>query len=107
MKAAVASMPWRDWLLKKPAWLDHQTEVGQDIRGIIAAPARRGGGLGNQPHRRSQRTQSAATGGPGSCVPLPNHCADGAKVGAVPDIDPEDGSRAIVARCEDVREPCI
>src|SRR5437879_2952767 len=28
MKAAVASMPWRDWLLKKPAWLDHQTEVG-------------------------------------------------------------------------------
>jgi uncharacterized membrane protein YccC len=28
MKAAVASVPWRDWLLKKPAWLDHQTEVG-------------------------------------------------------------------------------
>src|SRR5712671_3109226 len=28
MKPAVASVPWRDWLLKKPAWLDHQTEVG-------------------------------------------------------------------------------
>jgi hypothetical protein len=28
MEAAVASVPWRDWLLKKPAWLDHQTEVG-------------------------------------------------------------------------------
>ena len=28
MKAALASVPWRDWLLKKPAWLDHQTEVG-------------------------------------------------------------------------------
>jgi uncharacterized membrane protein YccC len=28
MKTAVVSVPWRDWLLKKPAWLDHQTEVG-------------------------------------------------------------------------------
>ena len=28
MKAAIASVPLRDWLLKKPAWLDHQTEVG-------------------------------------------------------------------------------
>jgi hypothetical protein len=28
MKAAVASVPLRAWLLKKPAWLDHQTEVG-------------------------------------------------------------------------------
>jgi uncharacterized membrane protein YccC len=27
MKAAVASVPWRDWLLKKPGWLDHQTAV--------------------------------------------------------------------------------
>jgi uncharacterized membrane protein YccC len=27
MKAAVASAPWRDWLLKKPAWFDHQTAV--------------------------------------------------------------------------------
>ena len=28
MKAAVASVPLRDWLLKKPDWLDHQTAVG-------------------------------------------------------------------------------
>ena len=28
MTAAVASVPWRDWLLKKPEWLDHQTAVG-------------------------------------------------------------------------------
>ena len=28
MKAAVASLPLCDWLLKKPAWLDHQTAVG-------------------------------------------------------------------------------
>src|ERR1700694_4702209 len=28
MTAAVASAPWRDWLLKKPDWLDHQTAVG-------------------------------------------------------------------------------
>jgi uncharacterized membrane protein YccC len=28
MKAAVASVQWHDWLLKKPALLDHQTEVG-------------------------------------------------------------------------------
>jgi hypothetical protein len=28
MKTAVVSMPLRGWLLKKPAWLDHQTEVG-------------------------------------------------------------------------------
>ena len=28
MKAAVASARWRGWLLKKPAWLDHQTAVG-------------------------------------------------------------------------------
>jgi uncharacterized membrane protein YccC len=28
MKAAVASVPWRDWLLKKPAWFDRQTAVG-------------------------------------------------------------------------------
>ena len=28
MKAAVASLPSRDWLLKKPDWLDHQTAVG-------------------------------------------------------------------------------
>jgi uncharacterized membrane protein YccC len=27
MKAAVASVPWRGWLLKKPGWLDHQTAV--------------------------------------------------------------------------------
>ena len=27
MKAAVVSLPWRAWLLKKPAWLDHQTAV--------------------------------------------------------------------------------
>ena len=27
MKAAVASLPLRNWLLKKPAWLDHQTAV--------------------------------------------------------------------------------
>ena len=27
MKAAVARVPWRDWLLKKPAWFDHQTAV--------------------------------------------------------------------------------
>src|SRR5258708_6861296 len=28
MKAAVVSGSLRDWLLKKPAWLDHQTTVG-------------------------------------------------------------------------------
>ena len=28
MKAAVVSVPLRDWLLKKPDWLDHQTAVG-------------------------------------------------------------------------------
>src|SRR6266404_4258301 len=28
MSAAVPSVPLRDWLLKKPAWLDHQTAVG-------------------------------------------------------------------------------
>jgi uncharacterized membrane protein YccC len=28
MKAAVASVPWRDRLLKKPEWFDHQTAVG-------------------------------------------------------------------------------
>src|SRR5262249_12718343 len=28
MKAAVVSVPLRSWLLKKPAWLDHQTVVG-------------------------------------------------------------------------------
>ena len=28
MKAAVVSVPLRDWLLKKPEWLDHQTVVG-------------------------------------------------------------------------------
>ena len=28
MKAAVASVPLRNWLLKKPDWLDHQTAVG-------------------------------------------------------------------------------
>src|ERR1700736_6457792 len=28
MKAAVARVPLRAWLLKKPAWLDHQAEVG-------------------------------------------------------------------------------
>ena len=28
MKAAVVSSPLRDWLPKKPAWLDHQTVVG-------------------------------------------------------------------------------
>ena len=28
MKTAVVSMPLRGWLLKKPDWLDHQTEVG-------------------------------------------------------------------------------
>src|SRR5712672_4339334 len=28
MKPAVVSMPLRGWLLKKPGWLDHQTEVG-------------------------------------------------------------------------------
>ncbi|MEA2961113.1 MAG: hypothetical protein QOI46_1211 [Alphaproteobacteria bacterium] len=31
MKAAVASVPLRDWLLKKPAWLDHETVVGLDF----------------------------------------------------------------------------
>ena len=28
MKAAAVNVPLRDWLLKKPAWLDHQTAVG-------------------------------------------------------------------------------
>src|SRR5262245_66461901 len=28
MKTAVVSMPLRDWLFKKPEWLDHQTVVG-------------------------------------------------------------------------------
>jgi uncharacterized membrane protein YccC len=28
MKAAVASVPWRGWLLKKPGWFDHQTAIG-------------------------------------------------------------------------------
>src|SRR5262249_39514360 len=28
MRAAVVSLPLRQWLLKKPAWLDHQTVVG-------------------------------------------------------------------------------
>jgi uncharacterized membrane protein YccC len=28
MTAAAASVSWRDWLLKKPGWLDHQTAVG-------------------------------------------------------------------------------
>src|SRR5712692_2698636 len=28
MKAAIASVPLRDWLLKKPGWLDHQTALG-------------------------------------------------------------------------------
>src|SRR6267154_1174366 len=28
MNAAVPSVPLRDWLFKKPAWLDHQTAVG-------------------------------------------------------------------------------
>src|SRR5467141_339300 len=28
MTTAVASARWRDWLLKKPGWLDHQTAVG-------------------------------------------------------------------------------
>jgi uncharacterized membrane protein YccC len=28
MTAAVASASWRDWLLEKPGWLDHQTAVG-------------------------------------------------------------------------------
>src|SRR5436309_7194217 len=28
MKAAVASVPLRAWLLKKPEWLDHQTALG-------------------------------------------------------------------------------
>jgi hypothetical protein len=28
MKAAVLTVTLRDWLLKKPAWLDHQTAVG-------------------------------------------------------------------------------
>src|ERR1700676_964342 len=27
MKAAVASVPWRGWLPKKPGWFDHQTAV--------------------------------------------------------------------------------
>jgi len=27
MKAAVVSVPLRDWLFKKPEWLDHQTAV--------------------------------------------------------------------------------
>src|SRR5712672_1876601 len=31
MKAAAASVPLRDWLLKKPAWLDHETVVGLDF----------------------------------------------------------------------------
>src|SRR3981189_2009363 len=28
MNAALPSVPLRDWLFKKPAWLDHQTAVG-------------------------------------------------------------------------------
>ena len=28
MKAAVASVPWRGWLLTRPGWFDHQTAVG-------------------------------------------------------------------------------
>ena len=28
MNAAVPSVPLRDWLVKKPAWLDHQTAIG-------------------------------------------------------------------------------
>src|SRR5262249_60319239 len=28
MKTAVVSMPLRDWLFKKPEWLDHQTVIG-------------------------------------------------------------------------------
>jgi hypothetical protein len=28
MTTAVARARWRDWLLKKPGWLDHQTVVG-------------------------------------------------------------------------------
>ncbi len=28
MSAAVPSVPLRDWLLKRPAWLDHQTAIG-------------------------------------------------------------------------------
>ena len=28
MSAAVPSVPLRDWLLKKPAWLDHQRAIG-------------------------------------------------------------------------------
>jgi uncharacterized membrane protein YccC len=28
MNAAVASASWRDWLLRKPGWFDHQTAVG-------------------------------------------------------------------------------
>ncbi|MEH2579623.1 putative membrane protein YccC [Nitrobacteraceae bacterium AZCC 2161] len=28
MKAAVASVSFRAWLLKRPTWLDHQTAVG-------------------------------------------------------------------------------
>jgi hypothetical protein len=32
MKAAVASVPLRDWLLKKPVWLDHQTKSGGFLR---------------------------------------------------------------------------
>jgi uncharacterized membrane protein YccC len=28
MTTAVVNVPWRDWLVKRPAWLDHQTEVG-------------------------------------------------------------------------------
>src|SRR6267142_5985769 len=28
MKTAIASVPLRDWLLKKPGWLDHQTALG-------------------------------------------------------------------------------
>ena len=28
MTSAVAVVSWRDWLHKKPAWLDHPTAVG-------------------------------------------------------------------------------
>jgi uncharacterized membrane protein YccC len=28
MKVAIASVPWRGWLLKKPGWFDHETAVG-------------------------------------------------------------------------------
>lgn len=31
MKVAAPSVPWRDWLLKRPDWLDHETVLGLEF----------------------------------------------------------------------------